>query len=202
VTPVAKDWPKERIESKLREYNYYGLKLLTIHEAMPGHYVQAEYANELQPRSRRVLRAVAGNGPYVEGWAVYATEMMLDQGYLEGSPELRLTFLKQQLRMIANAILDVRMQTMNMTDEEAMKLMVHDTFQEQEEAVAKLQRAKLSSTQLPTYLVGYYGWLKARDAYRQAKGAAFQLSEFHQRALRTGAVPLAELERILMANAR
>ena len=51
-------WPKERIESKLREYNFYGLKILTVHEAMPGHYVQFEYANDVQPQLRRVLRAV------------------------------------------------------------------------------------------------------------------------------------------------
>ncbi|MCX6622149.1 MAG: DUF885 family protein, partial [Acidobacteria bacterium] len=91
ITPIQKDWPKERVESKLREYNYFGLKILTIHEAMPGHYVQAEYANGLQPKSRRMLRTIAGNGAYVEGWAVYATEMMLDEGYLDNSPALRLT---------------------------------------------------------------------------------------------------------------
>ncbi|MCX6622148.1 MAG: DUF885 family protein, partial [Acidobacteria bacterium] len=97
----------------------------------------------------------------------------------------------------ANAILDVRLQTLGMTDEQAMDLMLKGTFQEQEEATAKLQRAKLSSTQLPTYLVGFYGWLAVRDQYKQAKGAGFQLSEFHQKALRVGAVPLAELGKIL-----
>lgn len=198
ITPIPRDWPKARVESKLREYNYYGLKLLTIHEAMPGHYVQFEYANALQPMSRRVLRVIAGNGAYIEGWAVYATGMMLDEGYLDNSPELRLTFLKQQLRMIANAILDVRLQTMGMTGQQAMDLMVNDTFQETEEATAKLQRAKLSSTQLPTYLVGYYGWLSVRDACKQAKGTGFKLAEFHQRALREGAVPLAELKTALL----
>lgn len=200
VTPIPRDWPKDRVDSKLREYNTYGMKLLTIHEAMPGHYVQAEYANGLQPKGRRVLRSIAGNGAYVEGWAVYATEMMLDEGYLDKSPELRLTFLKQQLRMISNAILDIRLQTMGMTDEQAMKLMLEDTFQEKEEATAKLQRAKLSSTQLPTYFVGFHGWLTVRDSYKQAKGSAFVLSDFHQRALRAGAIPLAELGKVLLAQ--
>src|SRR5215510_2100401 len=74
ITPIPKKWPKERIESKLREYNNYGLQELTIHEAMPGHYVQFEYANELEPQSRRLLRAVYGNGPYIEGWGVYAQQ--------------------------------------------------------------------------------------------------------------------------------
>ena len=89
ITPIPKDWPRQRIESKLREYNSYSLKLLTIHEAMPGHYVQFEYANDVQPGGRRVLRAVFGNGPYVEGWAVYTEQMMLDQGYGDDDRVLR-----------------------------------------------------------------------------------------------------------------
>jgi uncharacterized protein (DUF885 family) len=192
LTPIPKTWPKERIESKLREYNYYGLKLLTIHEAMPGHYVQLEYANDLTPTPRRVLRGVFGSGPYIEGWAVYATEMMLDEGYLEHSKELRLTFLKQQLRMIANAILDVRMQTMDMKDEEAMSLMLDRTYQEKEEATAKLQRAKLSSTQLPTYYVGYREWKRLRDQSKQ-----MPLAQFHERALKESAVPMRVLSGLL-----
>jgi len=197
LTPIPENWPKERIESKLREYNTYGLKLLTIHEAMPGHYVQLEYANGVQPLARRVLRSVFGNGPYVEGWAVYATEMMLDEGYLNNSPELRLTFLKQQLRVAANAILDVRMQTMNMSGEEAMKLMTEDTFQEKEEAAAKLRRAKLSSAQLPTYYLGYREWVKLRNAWRQRKGAGYGLYEFHDLALREGAAPMRVLGKLM-----
>ncbi|MBL8228429.1 MAG: DUF885 domain-containing protein [Bryobacterales bacterium] len=197
LTPIPKTWPAARIESKLREYNDYGLKLLTIHEAMPGHYVQLEYANDVQPTGRRALRSVFGNGAYVEGWAVYATGMMLDEGYLGGSPELRLTFLKQQLRVIANAILDVSMHTRNMQDDEAMRLMVNETFQEEEEAVAKLRRAKLSSTQLCTYFVGYREWSALRQAVQSKQGAQFRLSAFHEKALRQSAVPMRILGRLI-----
>ena len=197
ITPIPENWPAARIESKLREYNYYGLKLLTIHEAMPGHYVQLEYANDVQPIERRLLRTVFGSGPYAEGWAVYATDMMLQQGYLNNSPELQLTFLKQQLRMIANTILDVRMQTMSMTDEEAMSLMLDRTFQEKEEATAKLQRAKLSSTQLPTYYAGYRDWLRVRTEDETRRGSAFTLSSFHEKALRFGTVPMRVLASLM-----
>jgi uncharacterized protein (DUF885 family) len=196
LTPIPKDWPKERIESKLREYNFYGLKLLTIHEAMPGHYVQLEYANSVEPKGRRLLRAVFGSGTYVEGWAVYITETMLDEGYLDGSVELRLTFLKQQLRMIANAILDIRLQTMNMTDQEALDLMLKQCFQEKEEAAGKLRRAKLSATQLPTYYAGWRDWRRLREIYRQKQGAGFRLAEFHERMLKGGALPMDVLARL------
>lgn len=197
LTPIPPEWPRERIESKLREYNHYGLKLLTIHEAMPGHYVQFQYANRVEPSSRRLLRSLFGSGPYIEGWAVYATETMLDAGYLDGSPELRLTFMKQQLRMLANAILDIRLHTMGMTDDQAMELMVQQTFQEQEEARAKLRRAKLSSCQLPTYFVGWREWHRLRAAYQEQRGASFNLREFHERALSAGAVPMPALAELL-----
>ena len=124
ITPIPKDWPKERIESKLREYNNYGLQELTIHEAMPGHYVQFEYANDVQPQARRLLRSVFSNTPYVEGWAFYTQQMMSDEGYLNNSKELRLSFYKQALRALANTILDVRLQTMGMTDQQALDLMI------------------------------------------------------------------------------
>jgi uncharacterized protein (DUF885 family) len=197
VTPIPGNWPKERIESKLREYNTYGLQELTIHEAMPGHYVQLEYANDVQPKGRRLLRNIYGNTPYVEGWAVYVQQLMSDEGYLNNSPELRLTFLKQMLRVITNTILDVRLQTQEMTDQEALDLMIKQAFQEKEEATAKLQRAQLSSCQLPAYFVGWRGWLRVREEYRQRKGADFKLAEFHERALRESAVPLPVLSRLL-----
>jgi uncharacterized protein (DUF885 family) len=197
ITPIAKDWPRDRIESKLREYNNYGLQELTIHEAMPGHYVQMEYANDVQPVSRRLLRNVFSNTPYVEGWGVYAQQLMSDEGYLANSKELRLTFLKQILRVLANTILDVRLQTMGMTDQQALDLMIRDTYQEKEEATAKLQRAQLSSCQLPTYFAGWKGWLEVREHQKQRRGAAFSLREFHERALTESGVPLPVLDRLL-----
>ncbi len=197
ITPIPKSWPRERVESKLREYNFYKLKLLTIHESMPGHYVQMEYANDVEPRSRRLLRSVFGNGPYIEGWGQYATQMMLDEGLLGGAPELRLTFQKEELRVLANAIIDIRLQTRRMTDQQALDLMMQQTFQEKEEATAKLQRAKLSSAQLPMYLVGWRGWIRVREQFQQSKGAAYKLSEFNERALREGAAPLPEITKLL-----
>jgi uncharacterized protein (DUF885 family) len=197
LTPIPPTWPKERVESKLREYNFYNLQLITIHEAMPGHYVQAEFANAIQPKIRGVLRALYSNGPYVEGWAQYITQTMLDEGYMNSAPELRLTLLKQELRVDANAILDIRLQTNRMTDDQAMDLMEKLAFQEHEEAVGKLQRAKLSSAQLPTYFIGWRDWLRVREAVKNSQGAGFSLHDFHDRALKEGGVPLPTLGRLL-----
>ena len=197
ITPIPKSWSAARAESKLREYNDYGLQELTIHEAMPGHYVQFEYANAVQPLPRRLLRTIFSNGPYVEGWGVYAQQVMSDEGYLDNSKGLRLTFDKQILRVLANTILDVRLQTMGMTDQQALDLMIKDTYQEKEEATAKLQRAQLSSCQLPMYFVGWKGWLDVREGYKKAKGTAFSLKDFHERALKESAVSLPALAGLL-----
>ncbi len=197
VTPIPSDWPKARIESKLREYNRYGMMEITIHEAMPGHYVQFQFANAVEPKSRRLLRNIYGNGPYIEGWAFYTQQMMSDEGFMNNSPELRLTLMKQELRSIANAILDIRLQTMGMTEQQALDLMINDTFQEKEEATGKFQRAQLSSCQLPMYFIGWRGWLDTREEYKKRKGSAFQLEQFHDAALKESAVPLPALGPLL-----
>ena len=128
---------------------------------------------------------------------MYAQQLMSDEGYLNNSAELRLTLLKQLLRVIANTILDIRLQTMDMTEQEALDLMINDTFQEKEEAAGKVQRAQLSSCQLPTYFVGWRGWLDLREEYKKRKGAAFNLKEFHNAALEESAVPLPALGPLL-----
>lgn len=197
VTPIPSDWPQARIESKLREYNHSGLQQLTIHEAMPGHYVQAEFAHRLEPRARRLLRDIWGNGAYVEGWAVYVQHVMTDEGYLNSDPNLRLSLLKWDLRMIGNTILDVQLQTMGMTEAQALDFMVNQTYQEHEEAVAKWQRAQLSSCQLDMYYAGYKGWEEVRAHYQQHHPQDFSLKSFHERALGEGAVPLSTLDQLL-----
>ncbi|MGZ6163325.1 MAG: DUF885 domain-containing protein, partial [Myxococcaceae bacterium] len=201
VTPIDPSVPEAKAESKLREYNRWVLQWLTIHEALPGHYVQAEHANDVQPLTRRLLRTLFGNGPYVEGWAEYVAQVMMDQGFDGGDPRYRLSYLKVWLRSIANAILDIRLQTLDMTEAQAMDLMMGRAFQTEAEAEGKLQRAKLSSTQLPTYFVGNREWWRVRKRYQAARGKDFRLAEFHDRALDQGAIPLGDLERILLPDA-
>ena len=165
VTPIDPAAPASATDSRLREYNKFTLQWLSLHEALPGHYVQAEHANSIQPESRRLLRALFGNGAYVEGWAEYGAQVMMDEGFLNNDPRFSMMMRKIRLRLLANTILDVRMQTMGMTDEQAMDLMTKDAFQTQAEAGGKLLRAKLSSTQLPTYYVGFREWMAVRKEY-------------------------------------
>ena len=201
VTPIDPKMPEARAESKLREYNNYTLQWLVMHEALPGHYIQFEHADDVQPITRRLVRALFGNGAYVEGWAEYISDVMTDAGYLDSSPKFRLMRLKVSLRSMVNAILDIRMQTMNMTDQQALDLMMKDAFQTQAEAEGKLLRAKLSSTQLPTYFVGTRQWWRLRKNYEAAKGNGFNMEEFHNLALDQGPLPLEYLEKIILPGA-
>lgn len=150
ITPVPGEWPEDRRESYLREDNRRMLRLLTIHEAVPGHYLQGVYGN----RAERLVRSVFGDVVFAEGWAVYVTQVVMDRGFGHGDPALWLSHWKFFLRSITNAIIDVRIHCDGMTETEAVDLMVRGGFQEEAEARAKYDRARLSSTQLSTYFLG------------------------------------------------
>jgi uncharacterized protein (DUF885 family) len=201
VTPIDPKMLADRVESKLREYNNYTLYWLSIHEALPGHYVQFEHLNNIQPERRRLLRSLYANGAYVEGWAEYIAQVMMDEGFLNNDPRFRLVMRKIRLRLLANAILDVKMQTMGMTDEQALDLMTKDAFQTQAEAEGKLVRAKLSSTQLPTYFVGLREWLAFRKKYQAAAGKNFDMLKFHDLVLDQGPLPVPVIEKLVMPTA-
>jgi uncharacterized protein (DUF885 family) len=113
---------------------------------------------------------------------------------------LQLTFDKQMLRVIANAILDIRFHQGKLSDEEALELMRKQTFQEEREAANKLVRAKLSSTQLPTYFVGYRAWENLRAEAEKRAGAGFSPRTFHTRALEAGALPMPTLRALLLED--
>jgi uncharacterized protein (DUF885 family) len=198
VTPIDPKTPEDKAESKLREYNNYALKWLTIHEALPGHYIQFEHLNNIEPERRRLLRSLFANGAYVEGWAEYIAQVMMDEGFLNHDPRFRLVMRKIRLRLLANTILDIKMQTMGMTDEQALDLMTKDAFQTQAEADGKLLRAKLSSTQLPTYYVGLREWLQVRNAYQAHGGKNFDMLKFHDMVLDQGPLPVPVVGKIIM----
>jgi uncharacterized protein (DUF885 family) len=201
VTPIDPAAPAAATESRLREYNNFTLQWLSLHEALPGHYVQAEHANNIQPESRRLLRALFGNGAYVEGWAEYAAQVMMDEGFLDNDPRFRMMMRKIRLRVLANTILDVKMHTMNMSDDEAMDLMTKDAFQTEAEAKGKLLRAKLSSTQLPTYYVGIREWFAVRQEYQAKAGKKFDMLKFHDLVLDQGALPVPVVGKLVMPTA-
>jgi len=186
VAPTPKDWSKERKESFFREYNNYMIRDLTVHEAMPGHYLQLAHANEF--RAPTLVRAIFRSGTFIEGWAVYTEQLMAEQGY--GGPEVKMQQLKMRLRAIANAILDQSIHAGNMNEKEAMDLMMKQTFQQEGEAVAKWKRARLTSAQLSTYFVGATEHLDLRAAEEKKLGRDFDLKKYNDQVISYGSPPV------------
>jgi len=195
VAPLPSDWTDEQINSFLREYNLLSIQDLTIHEAMPGHHLQLALSN----RYPSVLRSVLWSGPFVEGWAVYAERLMIDEGYLDNDPLMRLINLKWYLRAVTNAIIDQAIHVDGMSRDAAMKLMIEGGFQEEREAAGKWVRAQLTSTQLSTYFVGYQEHIDMRAAVEHAWADEFTLRRYHDQALSYGS-PSVKYVRALMMN--
>ncbi|MDH3217675.1 MAG: DUF885 domain-containing protein, partial [Candidatus Krumholzibacteria bacterium] len=185
ISPTPADWTQERVASFFREYNNYMLHDLTIHEAVPGHYLQINHSNRFQAPT--MVRSIFYSGPFVEGWATYAEQLMAEAGY--GGPEVKMQYLKMRLRMIINAIIDNKIHTQGMTEGEAKALMMKHGFQEEGEASGKWRRACLTSTQLSTYYVGNIEVNDIRRAYERNKGSEVALQEMHDEMLSFGSPP-------------
>ena len=193
VEPTPKDWSKERKASFFREYNNCMVRDLTVHEAMPGHYLQLAHANQFQAPT--LVRAIFRSGTFIEGWAVYCEQMMAEQGY--GGPEVKMEQLKMRLRVICNAILDQSIHAGNMSEKEAMDLMENEGFQQEGEAVAKWKRARLTSAQLSTYFVGVSEQLDLRDRAKAKASGSFDLKKYHDSALAFGSPPAKYVRQLL-----
>jgi len=201
ISPPPRDWEARRVETFLREYNRHMLQLLTIHEAYPGHYVQLEYSN----RHPSLIRRVLFSGVFAEGWAVYTEQMMLDQGFGDGDLALRLNQLKWYLRAVTNAILDYKMHCTDLTDQEALVLLMELAFQSEAEAILKIIRAKQSSCQLSTYFVGRMAFQRLRRRFQNELGARFDLGRYHEAVLAHGTLPVRYLPELVgqrLAQAR
>jgi uncharacterized protein (DUF885 family) len=194
LAPLPEDWNSEQVQSFLREYNVRSIHDLTVHEAMPGHYVQLAHSNRYPGK----LRAVLASGTFIEGWAVYTEQMMVEQGFLDGDPLMRLIALKWYLRGVANAIIDQAIHTEGATRDQVMRIMMEDTFQEEREAAAKWVRAQLTSTQLSTYFVGYLEHNDMREAAKAARGGDFHLKTYHDKVLSFGSPPVKFVRSLLL----
>lgn len=182
VSPLT-GYSPEQAESYLREYNQYILQILNIHEAIPGHYTQLVYSNN----SPSIIKSIMGNGAMVEGWAVYTERMMLENGYGNNEPEMWLMYYKWHLRSVCNTILDYSVHVKNMSEQDAMKLLVDGAFQQTAEAQGKWKRVRLTQVQLTSYYTGFTEIYELRESM---KSKDFNLKKFHEQFLSYGSAPV------------
>lgn len=187
------NYSPEDAESYLREYNKYILQILNIHEAVPGHYAQLVYSNQ----SPSLIKSILGNGAMIEGWAVYTERMMLEEGYGNNEPEMWLMYYKWNMRATCNAIIDHEIHAGDMTEKQAMDLMINEAFQEKKEAANKWKRAKLSQVQLSSYFTGYTEIYEFREEMKARLGNDFDLKAFHEKFLSYGSAPVKYVRQLM-----
>lgn len=187
-------WSAEKSESYLREYNKYVLQILNIHEAIPGHYVQLMYSN----KSPSIIKSIFQNNAMIEGWAVYAELMMLENGYGNNEPEMWLLYYKWNLRSTCNTILDISVHTKNMSQEEAMDLLVRQAFQQKTEAEGKWHRVQVSNVQLDCYFTGFKEITDLREEYKKLKGSAYRVKDFNETFLSYGSAPVKYIREMML----
>ena len=196
ISPTPNDWTAQRKASFFKEYNDYMLKDLTVHEAMPGHYLQIMHSNKF--KAPTAIRAVFSSGSFVEGWAVYSEQLMAEKGY--GGAEVQMQQLKMKLRVIINAIIDQKIHTAGMTEKEAIDFMMNEGFQEEGEAAGKWKRAQMSSTQLSTYYIGSVEVNDLRAAYEAKNKGAVDLRKMHDAMLSFGSPPAKYVKEMMNLN--
>lgn len=189
-------WDKDAAESYLREYNDYMLQILNIHEAIPGHYTQLVYSNQ----SPSMIKSLFGNGTMIEGWAVYTELMMLENGYGNNSPELWMMYYKWHLRTVCNTILDISVHTKNMSEEEGLKLLTYEAFQETAEAKGKWNRVTVTSVQLCSYFTGFTEIYDLREEMKNKLQDKFDLKTFHEKFLSYGSAPVKFIREMMLAE--
>ncbi len=194
ISPTPADWTKKRADSFYREYNKSMLAELTVHEAMPGHFLQLMHNNRFPSK----LRAVLSSGPFVEGWAVYSEWVMAKAGF--GGPKVRLMQQKMILRLCVNAILDNEVHAGSLDEKGALALMMNEAFQEEGEAVGKWKRAQLTSAQLSTYFYGFTEMMALRAQLEKAPG--FTERAYHDRLLSFGSPSMRHIKTIMTGAER
>src|SRR5215467_10912962 len=196
VSPAPADWTQDRVQSFYREYNRHMVHNLMIHEAMPGHALQLQHSRRFTGATP--VRAAWRSGSFVEGWAVYAEQIMGAHDYPgEGNPAaVRTQRLKAKLRTITNAIMDARVHCDGMTQEQAMALMTGPAYQEEGEAAGKWRRALLTSAQLSTYFVGFTEVSGLAADLRQAH-PGWPERQLHDAMLAYGSPPARHLRTLL-----
>ncbi len=191
-------WDKGRIESYLREYNFYILQILNIHEAIPGHYAQLVYSN----KSPSIIKSIFENGAMIEGWAVYTELMMLENGYGKSNgnseDEMMLMYYKWNLRSTCNTILDYDVHVKNLSKQGAISFLINEAFQQKAEAEGKWKRVSVSQVQLASYFTGYTEIYDLREALKKKMGSSFNLKAFHEKFLSYGSAPVKYIKQLML----
>ena len=202
VTPVEKDWPPRQKEEWLTAFNYYTTDIVTIHEAYPGHYVQFLCLNA-SPATK--LEKIFGSYAFIEGWAHYCEQMMVDEGFGTGkgdslqTAKYRLAQSDEALLRLCRLCVSIKTHCEGMSLDDATKFFEENCYYEHKPAYQEALRGTFDPQYL-YYTVGKLEILKLRCDYQQQEGASFSLKTFHDEMLRHGAPPIRLLRELMLKN--
>jgi uncharacterized protein (DUF885 family) len=194
VTPPERTWDARHVEEHLRQFNRPVLENTTVHEAFPGHYVQALYAGQVPTKVRKLI----GPGSNVEGWAHYGEQMMLEEGWGNGDPKAKLAQLSDALLRDCRYVVGIKEHTQGLSVAQgASEYFVKQCFQEPANAFEEARRGAYNPTYL-YYTLGKLEIYKLRADYQRAKGSAYTLRGFHDEFMRQGTLPLPLMRRVML----
>ncbi len=197
VTPVEQDWSEAQKEQWLRFLDHYSMQDISIHEAYPGHYVHFMHANRIEGQP---LRKMMGSYAFIEGWAHYCEQMMLEQGYSAGDPHLRMAQLRQALVRDCRYIVAMKMHGQGMSLDEATQFLMQHAFMDELPARTEARRGTFDFLYFG-YTLGKLLILKLRRDLMAEQGAEFDLKQFHDKLLSYGAPQVPLVRRMMLADA-
>ncbi len=193
VTKLPASASRGAVLAKLREYNNFKLQIVAA-DAL-ARYLQSAVAATGDPEmteTTRLIRNVDGNHAYTAGWNVYAVESVMDYGYNSGNQNFQLNWLKYRLEFLANAMLDIKLHTQNMSEQDAETMLQRQVFMEAGAVSSAVHTIQLNPTQSAIAYIGSKQWLRVRNRYQEVT-TDFSLGSFHTKALSQGPLPPAEM---------
>jgi len=200
VTPVEPDWTPRQQEEWLTNFNYHTLRVVSVHEVYPGHYVHNlhnRYDSSGKRRSLPLINRVATSYAFTEGWAHYTEEMMLETEYGRDNPALWLTQLLEALVRNCRYLCSLGMHTQGMTVDEATRFFQAHAYMEEHPARREALRGAFDPGYL-NYTLGKLMLLKLRQDWRRQEGSAYSLRRFHDATLSWGAPPVPLLRQAML----
>jgi uncharacterized protein (DUF885 family) len=195
VTLPEKTWSAAQTEDYLRSFNRGTIASTAIHEAFPGHYVQFLWMPTAPSKVRKLISA----NTYVEGWAHYCEQMMIDEGYGGGDLKLRLGQLQDALLRDARFVVGIKLHTGQMTFEQGVDFFVKEGFQTKTTGERETKRGTSDATYL-YYTLGKLEIMKLREDYKKLRGSAYTIEEFHNSFLSQGMPPIQIVRRKMLGN--
>ena len=194
ITDVDPSWPVARQDEHLRDFNYGALWAISIHEVFPGHFLHYQHLRQIDSKLRKSI--LFSSSAFVEGWAHYCEQMMIEEGFRKSDPAMRLGQLAEALIRLCRTIVGIRLHCEDMSVEQAVRFFRDEAYLEEAGARREAERGTFDPSYI-LYATGKLMLLKLRADYKAHAGAKYSLRGFHDTLLANGSVPI-WLHRALM----